>query len=782
MKKTYLIANSHIDPVWLWRWQEGFAEVLATFRSALDRLKDFPELKFTSACAAYYEWIEKADPEMFAEIQQRIAEGRWCVVGGWYIQPDCNIPSGESLARHSLLSQRFFMEKFGKTAETGYNVDSFGHNASIPMILRKSGMKNYVFMRPSPRENGALHDLFEWTSPNGSSVRTFRIPYQYNISSGCIGNLDRIIESSEKQPMMAFIGIGNHGGGPTVRLINEINAGHRPDGVEYSTPDEFFEDTKDFQLPVVKGELQHHARGCYSANSFVKRSNRAAEYALYAAETMSVLADALTGKELYPSEKLREAWKYLLFNQFHDIMGGCAIKSAYTDAGHLYGAIFAVTEQVINIASTRIARRIDTLHGRTLPSVKTNWRLWDCGDLGSPVIVFNPHARAVTATVELTVRANEIRGDDGEFLPSQIVRAEHTNGEDKYGTVFRAEIPALGYRVFRVFTEGEKKSFPVVEADCSFLENRFVRVEFDRETGEISRFTDKRTGENIISERTGAILVDETLCDTWAHDRESLGKEVGRFGGARMNLIEKGAVRSTVRATSFCGNSTLRRDYTLERDSDTLIVNSAVDFHEKHRALKLVFPAAEEVLASIPFGSLKRPLGSGEEPCGEWLSSGRLGFASDITYGYDTVAAEKVFRPTILRGAIFADHYGSRDELCEYMDQGETRFRYTLFPASSASDSKKRADELNCAVIAINDTFHDGNLGGEYEGFSCDEEIVVSALKRGEDGGKVLRLVEENGARVKSAFTLFGERISFELAPHDVITLVDGKETDFLEK
>ena len=141
MKKTYLIGNAHIDPVWLWRWQEGFSEIRATFRSALDRMNDYPDFRFTSACAVYYEWIEKVDPEMFAEIQRRVREGRWNIVGGWFLQPDCNIPSGESLARHSLISQRYFKEKFGITAKTGYNVDSFGHNASIPMILRQSGMK-----------------------------------------------------------------------------------------------------------------------------------------------------------------------------------------------------------------------------------------------------------------------------------------------------------------------------------------------------------------------------------------------------------------------------------------------------------------------------------------------------------------------------------------------------------------------------------------------------------------------------------------------------------------
>ena len=153
-KKLYMIGNAHLDPVWLWQWQEGFQEVKATFRSALDRMKEYPEFIFSSSSAAYYEWVEQNDPKMFAEIKQRVNEGRWQIVGGWWVQPDCNIPSGESFARQGLYGQRYFKEKLGVTATVGYCVDSFGHNGMLPQILSKSGMNAYVFLRPSPHERG----------------------------------------------------------------------------------------------------------------------------------------------------------------------------------------------------------------------------------------------------------------------------------------------------------------------------------------------------------------------------------------------------------------------------------------------------------------------------------------------------------------------------------------------------------------------------------------------------------------------------------------------------
>lgn len=178
-KKLHMIGNAHLDPVWLWNWQEGFQEVKATFRSALDRMNEDENFVFTCSSAAFYEWVEHNNPQMFEEIKKRVAEGRWEIVGGWWIQPDCNIPSGEAFARQGLYGQRYFKEKLNTLATTGYNVDSFGHNGNLPQILKKSGLDNYVFMRPMPLEKGLPGRTFWWKSMDGSSVMTYRIPYEY---------------------------------------------------------------------------------------------------------------------------------------------------------------------------------------------------------------------------------------------------------------------------------------------------------------------------------------------------------------------------------------------------------------------------------------------------------------------------------------------------------------------------------------------------------------------------------------------------------------------------
>ena len=397
MSKMYLIGNAHLDPVWLWRWQEGFAEILATYRSALDRMKDFPEFKFTSACSLYYEFIEKMDPAMVEEIKARVEEGRWNIVGGWALQPDCNMPSGESFARHGLVGQRYFKGKFGRMATTAYNVDSFGHNASLPKIFRASGMENYVFMRPNMLEQGSDKALFNWEADDGSYVTAYRVPRTY-----CIKEAEVVREVYEDKrqydnDFMVFYGVGNHGGGPTIALINDINE-MKLDAV-HSTPDEYFASVDKAALPTIFGELQHHARGCYSVCARIKNLNRRSEQNLVAAEKLSVMAEKLTGLS-YPKEKLDKAWKNLLFNQFHDILCGCCIKKAFDDAAYSLGETMSITEQIAYLAMQTIAYNVDTLGDTELPStIKKNWKTWEHEVIGTPVVIFNPHAWDVRAEI-----------------------------------------------------------------------------------------------------------------------------------------------------------------------------------------------------------------------------------------------------------------------------------------------------------------------------------------------------------------------------------------------
>ncbi len=793
MNKIYCIGNAHLDPVWLWEWYEGYAEVKATFRSALDRMKEFPDYKFTSACAAYYEWVRDSDPAMFDEIRERVAEGRWSVTGGWYIQPDCNIPSGESFARHALVSQRFFRDEFGRTAKTGYNVDSFGHNGSIPMLMKNSRMDAYVFMRPGPHEKQEIPDpLFRWVSADGSSVPTYRIPIQYNLHS--IEGFEAVGQMASDHAMMAFYGVGNHGGGPTIRMLSEMEE-KLDDRFVYATADEYFDAVRENDMPVVTDDLQFHAKGCYSACSMIKKNNRKSEHAMAAAEAYSVLSGKLANTP-YPSAEFTRAWKNILFNQFHDIMGGCSIQPAYENAAMQHGETQAIADRAMNFACQQISWNIDTIGDAPFRPDKPGWGAgWTNEGVGTPIVVFNSHPWDVTAFVTVHDLPKRVTDETGAVLPSQAVRAPRTNGrDDKWEIGFRVTIPSLGYRTLRAFYRGDA-------ADCgnpfavgeNSIENELIRLVFDPATGELCSLTDKRTGRELLSGPTGTVLIDETDSDTWAHGIREFRKVAEVFSAGEIKVIERGPVRAAVRTWQRGEHTLVRRDYFLTAGSDVVTVKTKVDFREHHRMLKFRIPTSAEeakILCEIPFGCIERPSDGTEQVCHRWFAAadgkGGLAVLNDAKYSF--AADGSVLELTVLRGAIWADHFGARDEFCEYMDQGEHEFTYALMPFSSVKETVQRAAELNRKPFAVLETFHKGTLPLTYSGVSVSEDnIVVTAVKKHEDSDAVvLRAYECEGRDTDVTFTAFGMTFAATFGHNTVKTFVltpeGARETDFLEE
>ena len=792
MKKVHLIGNAHLDPVWLWQWQEGFAEIKATFRSALDRMKEFDDFKFTSACGAYYMWIEKSDPDMFEEIRQRVREGRWCLTGGWLIQPDCNIPCGESFARHALITQRYFQEKFGRMAVTGYNVDSFGHNGSLPMILRQSRMKNYVFMRPSPEEKPLPAHYFNWESADGSRVDAYRIPFRYNIdgrrANRGIERFAEIEALGENTDQMAFYGVGNHGGGPTVAFLQEM---HRvlPSQFVYSTPDAYFDAQSISDAPVVRDDLQYHAKGCYSACAQIKQGNRYAENALLGAERLSVLSARLTGLE-YPEQDLQYAWKRVLFNQFHDILGGCSIREAYADAAAVHGEAMAIAERIKNEACQQISWQVDTLAGHAPGHVSEA----DADRIGYPVVVFTPHAFPMTAPVHIRKVYDRVTDATGRDVPLQQVRDSKTNNADKYATVFMATVPAFGYALFRMFRSADacemRGSLTVTERS---MENDRIRIAFS-EDGEVCSLYDKRAKRELLSAPTELALYDDEKNDTWAHGEQFFKDRVVYTVQGSVHRIEQGPVRAGFRTEQRFGDSTIIRDYYLHAESDMVEVRVKVDFREKFRILKLCFPmtgAGHKAYGKIPFGAIERPTDGSEQVCGDWIAmqseQGGLGIANDCKHSFE--AEGNVLSLTVLRSALYADHYGQqeRDEFCEFMEQGEQRFAYSPFPLQGLADAQRCAEVLQQPLIAVTETFHKGELPTRYNGMALSaDNVSVTAVKQHADGdGIILRCYETAGKDTDVRLRLFDTEHRFTVTHNAVKTLLwqNGTvtETDFIE-
>lgn len=799
-QKIHLIANAHIDPVWLWRWQEGFAEILATFRSQLDRMDEFPEYKFTSACAAYYQWVENVDPLMFEQIRNRVKEGRWCIAGGWFLQPDCNIPCGESFSRHGLISQRYFLEKFGIMAKTGYNVDSFGHNGMLPQILRKSGMDSYIFMRPEKHEKDMPANLFDWQSPDGSVVRTFRIPMSYGMA--CDPEKYRLLNEkadAEGVPYMGFYGVGNHGGGATIKLLNiltPLTKDHK--NFVFSTPDEYFREVGDLNVPIVADDLQYHAKGCYSACTQIKQGNRSCENNVLTAEMISVMASKLFDVP-YPKKRLAKAWKNILFNQFHDIMGGCSIKDAYTDAGYLHSESMSITEQVINYAMQKISWNIDTLMDSNVLGCKDNWsRVWEHDSLGTPIIVFNPLSWSVKTSIQINECASLVTDSLDNEIPIQKVRGPHTNGKDKYNTIFNADIPAYGYRMYRMFTHKEPAGDVIngMVCDSTSIENELIKLTFDRFTGALISYYDKTKDQELLSKDTEAAVYDDSDYDTWAHGIKAFDRKIGQFKNVSVTNIENGPVRSIMRVVMNYGDSMLCQDYMILSNDKRVTVRARVDFREKHRIFKIIVPVnvtEPKAYCEMPYGYIERKTDGDEQSGQKWMAvigkKGGLGFANTSKYSFSV--SDNVFALTILRTAIYADHFGDRDEFVDYMDLGVHDFIYTMFPYESLEASAKNAYELNMPVRHIIETFHHGTLGGVLEGiYVSSGNIIVTAIKDAEDeDGTILRAYESSGEDTDVVITspLWNTKIDAHFGHNEFKTFKIAKdgtvtEVDLLER
>jgi alpha-mannosidase len=815
MPRIHLIGNAHLDHVWLWRWQEGFAEVKATFRSALDRLNEFVGFIFTCANACYYQWAEQNEPSMFEEIRQRVTEGRWVIAGGWWIQPDCNIPSGEAFVRHGLYSQRYFMRKFGKIASFGYNVDSFGHNAMLPQILAKSGMDYYVMRRPESHELKLPADVFWWQSPDGSRVLTSRLPYSYYANE----NREEIIQKyqdikalSERQgtPMMYFYGVGNHGGGPTkltLRILEELMV-QEPGETVYSSPEQYFAEVRsnNRQLPVVTHELQHHAVGCYSAVSEIKANNRKAEGMLVSAEKAMTLASCVLNLS-YDHAAVERAWQCVMFNQFHDIMGGCSIREAYDDARDFHGEALKTAAEIGNAALQTISWAIDTSGGKyAVPGKNMTWLLWEHESRGAPVVVFNSLSWDVDTAVQMNQHIESVEDENGCTLAIQTVRGSCTKEDDKWDTLFQSTIPALGYRIFWAYTQAAPKKAAegtTLSATAVCIENEYLRIETDPETGCI-RLLDKRVGTDLF-EGWGAVpLVIEDVSDTWGHGVLEFRKEAGRFGSAKVSLIEAGPIRAMLRVVSHYGNSTLQQDFSLYQGSAQVEAAVKLNWQEAHRILKLSFPVRVQnpsATYEIPYGAINRPTDGAENPGQSWVDvSGvmpeggafGLALANNAKYSYDVLDTD--LRMTVARSALYADHFGERDEFCEYMDQGIQYMKYILLPHSGTwqeSGIVKRAEELLSPPTVILETFHTGvlPLKAHYVDISADN-VVLTALKRAEDGEAIIvRCRETHGERCTARIRLeFCSRDwTARFGPYEIKTFLlrDGEaimETDLLER
>jgi len=784
MASVILVPNSHIDPIWLWRWSEGQQCIRSTFSSAAQLLRNRRDCLFAASSASFYELVEQADPVLFADIKALIKRNQWQIVGGWWVEPDCNIPSGEAMVRQCLYAQRYFKSRFGVRASISFNIDSFGHNAMIPQILAKSGIKYAIFLRPGPHEMKLPGWVFRWRSPDGSEVIAHRIMEVYNASGERIRQLVGKAIGELKPPLsslLVFVGQGDHGGGPTIgdlEIIDRLRGEVKPVDLKLAPMDEFFRRAERVKgsLPLVEGELQHHASGCYAAVSRVKELNRRVEEALVAAEKYNFMANVLAGTK-YHSDEFYRAWTNLLFCQFHDVLAGSCIREAYEgDVFPMMEQSLSIANEVINISMQAVGAKVKVIRDKS-------------------IIVFNPHAYPIKAPVEVNWIGREApRGlcDEKENLVKcQIERGSALTG-NSFNLIFVADLPALGYRTYNASTTepGENLLHRLANERC-FADNSVMSVEFDERDGTISRLVMKDGNRTVVNRGARPIVIrDES--DTWSHGVFRYDDEVGQFTCERIETIEKGPVRTVVRAKYRYGSSRLRQDFVLYEDLDYLICRVKVDWHERMKMLKLAFPVnvgEPEAIYEIQYGIVKRPTDGEEEPGLRWVDvTGRAGadevmgatLANDSKYSYDVRG--NVIRLTVLRSPVYAHHAPTPldpEREYEYTDQGEQRFTYVIKPHSGALnpvDAIALADALNFPPLAMIEHRHDGTLPPATSLAKVSgENAVLKVVKRAENAnGWIARICETCGrqARIEVGIEPLNLEFNTQLGPHEIKTFL----------
>ena len=786
-----LVAHSHIDMNWLWPMAETVDICRRDFSSADRLLNKYPEFHFSQSQAAVYRFMEQEYPDIFARMRSQIAGGRWEVTASTWVEGDLNMSAGEALVRQIVQSRRYLADAFGVAPRICWEPDTFGHPASLPQILKKSGIENYYFCRAGKR-----YPLFWWEGLDGSrllgtqDLLGYGGPLTANLVATSVTNYAR--QSGVKNGMLVY-GMGDHGGGATAR---DIENARRIDATPFlpralpSTAANFFEQSRASQpdLPVVYGELNTIFEGCYTSHGDIKRMNRSGENALLSAESAATLASLQTGLA-FPQTAFSEAWKTLCFHQFHDILCGCAIGITYREASERHAEVQAAARNALDGALQSLADKLDTRAGQGLDAAR--------------LVVFNP--LAWTRDDLVTISANAFGGRipaavvdaNGQVLPVQVA------GES---LLFIArQVPALGLQVYTPLDSLPADSPAAVWANpaANTLENASVRLRVHPASGSIDQLIDQASGRDIAGPSAGwgpEAKVNSGMINRlqiiWEQPHPMSAWNIGDITrvdhlitGAEVKVIEQGPVRATVEVRRKILHSSMVQYIHLYAGLDRIDFETEIDWHERGGAhhdapmLRATFSPFYEYTRptfEIAFAGLERPADGREVPALRWAdlteldSTGQptqgLSLLNDCKYGHQ--AHGNSLGLTLVRASYEPDNNP---------DEGLHRFTYSLYPHAGdwrESGTLPAAAGLNQPLLALVTGAHAGPLQpGQAAVALSTTQVVLSAMKMAEDqpaSGQavVVRLFESFGRECDLTFkTTWGGQSPSQ-----------AWETDLLEK
>ncbi len=661
----HVVCKAHIDPVWLWPWTAGLDEILSTCGSVCDLLDRNPDVIFTRGEAWVYGQIEKLDPALFARIRRFIQRGQWEIVGGWYLQPDCNIPHIDGFRKQIALGKEYFQKTFGQFPRIAFNVDSFGHSPVLPAVMNEAGQSYYVMMRPQEHELKLPARLFRWRGYlGGPEVLTFRVAGSYTTFSGL--TLDHIKKSLTELPKgvthtMCCIGIGDHGGGPTQSMIDFCR--EQRDAIPgaqlvFSSPSRFFRavSAQARNAPVVTGELQYHAIGCYSVKRSAKTGVRRTEHALLQAEEALRMEPSL--RKQYAAS-MRLAWEWLCFNHFHDTLGGTCLPSTYPQMDAQLGLGQTVADDVLATAlRSRTSKLPPSIHQRLVIGNYTgaDFDRWLEHEPWLEWTVWKPDWGLVD--------------ERGKVVPHQLLPVEAVFG-DSPRLLFKLKAKRGTYRILRI-VDGVKQSKSESPAFSLIGRSAGLKV--------------KVSGLNWIVPRL-QLLVDNT--DTWSHGIDRYGgKLAGTVRWGKPRLAESGPLLCAWCIDGRIGSSLVTAEIRRYAGEEFVEMRLQVMWLETHRVLRLIWPQESEIRRredGVSGGSLRRANNGAELPVHDRT---KLVLASGTQTGavfpdtFSISSAGKELRLTLLRSAVMAHHVPHNGIKARRVisDQGIQTFTFRFYP------------------------------------------------------------------------------------------------------
>ena len=789
MKKIHLICNSHLDPVWMWDWEEGLGESISTFHQAELFCREF-DFIFNHNEAVLYEFIEEHDPELFARIQEQVKAGKWHIMGGWYLQPDCNMPSGEAFVRQIGLGRKYFQEKFGARPTTAINFDSFGHSVGLVQILKKCGYDSYLCCRPNPEMLDLPRD-FWWVGKDGSRVKVTRTTDENLYCTGFGTAKKEIVRKAsdyaEGEVGVALWGVGNHGGLPSRQDLQDVGEliANSQYPIVHSTPEQYFADLEP-KAEFTKS-MQPCLIGCYAIMQSIKMKHIELENKLFSTEKLCSYA-SLNGLYTKNDTAFLEAEKALAALEFHDIYSGtCA---ADGEKSSLRKADYA-----LELLQKEWNKAFFTICGKHHKA-----------EIGAfPVFIFNaqPYSRETVCETEFLIPSAVISDTEqytvsvyqnGKKLPSQCIKELSNIHYDRRKRIaYRCQLPAMGEARVDFKVEVEPKQFlaPTTGDEIVFSDS-IKTIRISRKTGLMESYV--VNGKEMLSGGAFQPVMYEDNADPWGWYMEHIGDNpvdfvlcdgsTGPFEKlTNVNIIEDGDILTEVESFFWQGSSYVRISYKMYKDMPYTDITADVFWNEQQKALKLKLPAAfdGQFIGQIPFGTDIFEKDGNEITAHRFVGfrdgENALALYNNCTYGF--CAQKNDLYATLLRGAAYCAHpIGDRilidpNRFTPTIEQGRHSFRFRL-SYDPVEKMENLAQEFVNIPFSLNFFPHgDDNLAKPVLELS-NPAVSLSAFYQTE-GGYILRLVNNNEGAMETELTLSGQKYQLSFAAYQVKTyLYDG--------